>query len=116
MKLVIDISEADYKKVKDGRTPVAMMRKAIRNGIRVPDDQADKINCLAAEDEIAKSFVEDVEAVKEHLPRERRTCEYWNGSVCTGFSEAICKYQDYDVHAFWEGVPCKIGCRKNGRA
>lgn len=32
MKLVIDISEDDYRKVQDGRASVSMMRKAIRNG------------------------------------------------------------------------------------
>ena len=32
MKLIIDISEDDYKKVLDGRASVSMMRKAIGNG------------------------------------------------------------------------------------
>lgn len=32
MKLVIDISEDDYRKVQDGRASVSMMRKAITNG------------------------------------------------------------------------------------
>ena len=36
MKLVIDISEDDYKKVQDGRAGVSMMRKAIRNGTPLP--------------------------------------------------------------------------------
>ena len=31
MKVVIDISEEDYKKVQDGRASVAMMRDAIKN-------------------------------------------------------------------------------------
>ena len=33
MKLVIEISEDDYRKVKDGRASVSTMQKAIRNGI-----------------------------------------------------------------------------------
>ena len=32
MKLVIEMSEDDYRKVQDGRASVSMMRKAIRNG------------------------------------------------------------------------------------
>lgn len=32
MKIVIDISEDDYRKVQDGRASVSMMRKAIANG------------------------------------------------------------------------------------
>lgn len=36
MKLVIDISEDDYRKAKDGRASVSMMRKAIRNGKPLP--------------------------------------------------------------------------------
>ena len=36
MKLVIDISEDDYRKVQDGRASVSMMRKAIRNGTPLP--------------------------------------------------------------------------------
>ena len=33
MKIVIDISEEDYRRVQDGRASVSMMKKAIRNGI-----------------------------------------------------------------------------------
>ena len=33
MKIVIKISEDDYRKVQDGRASVSMMQKAIRNGI-----------------------------------------------------------------------------------
>ena len=33
MKIVIDISEDDYRKVQDGRASVSMMRNAIRKGI-----------------------------------------------------------------------------------
>lgn len=36
MKIVIDISEDDYRKVQDGRASVSMMRKAIRNGTPLP--------------------------------------------------------------------------------
>lgn len=36
MKLVIDISEDDYRKVQDGRASVSMMRKTIRNGNPLP--------------------------------------------------------------------------------
>ena len=36
MKLVIEISEDDYRKVKDGRASVSMMQKAIRNGTPLP--------------------------------------------------------------------------------
>lgn len=36
MKLVIDISEDDYRKVQDGRASVSMMRKVIRNGTPLP--------------------------------------------------------------------------------
>ena len=32
MKIVIDISEEDYRKVQDGRASVSMMLNAIRNG------------------------------------------------------------------------------------
>lgn len=32
MKIAIDISEEDYRKVQDGRASVAMMRDAIKNG------------------------------------------------------------------------------------
>lgn len=32
MKIAIDISEDDYRKVQDGRASVTMMRDAIRNG------------------------------------------------------------------------------------
>ena len=32
MQIVINISEEDYRKVKDGRASVSMMRNAIRNG------------------------------------------------------------------------------------
>ena len=32
MKLVIEMSEDDYRKVQDGRASVSMMRKAIANG------------------------------------------------------------------------------------
>ena len=42
MKLIIEISEADYTKVKYGRAPVAIMREAIRNGAPLSNDQADK--------------------------------------------------------------------------
>jgi len=33
MEIVIRLTEDDYKKVQDGRAPVAVMRNAIRNGI-----------------------------------------------------------------------------------
>ena len=36
MKLVIDISEDDYRKVQDGRASVRLMRKAIANGTPLP--------------------------------------------------------------------------------
>ena len=36
MKLVIDISEDDYRKVQDGRAGIMLMRKAIRNGTPLP--------------------------------------------------------------------------------
>lgn len=36
MKLVIDISEDDYRKVQDGRASVSMMLKAIRSGTPLP--------------------------------------------------------------------------------
>ena len=36
MKLVIEISEEDYRKVEDGRCPVSVMRDAIRNGTPLP--------------------------------------------------------------------------------
>lgn len=36
MKLIIDISEDDYRKVQDGRGSVSMMRKVIRNGTPLP--------------------------------------------------------------------------------
>ena len=36
MRIVIDISEDDYRKVQDGRASVSMMRKAIRNGTPLP--------------------------------------------------------------------------------
>jgi hypothetical protein len=36
MRLVIDISEDDYRKVQDGRASVSMMQKAIRNGTQLP--------------------------------------------------------------------------------
>lgn len=36
MKIVVDISEDDYRKVQDGRAGVSMMRKAIRNGSPLP--------------------------------------------------------------------------------
>lgn len=36
MKIVIEVSEYDYRKVQDGRASVSMMRKAIRNGTPLP--------------------------------------------------------------------------------
>ena len=36
MKLVIEMSEDDYRKVQDGRASVSMMRKAIANGTPLP--------------------------------------------------------------------------------
>lgn len=36
MKLVIEMPEAEYKKVKEGRASVSMMREAIRNGTPLP--------------------------------------------------------------------------------
>ena len=36
MKIIIDISEDDYRKVQDGRASVSMMQKAIRNGTPLP--------------------------------------------------------------------------------
>lgn len=36
MKIVIDITEDDYRKVQDGRASVAMMRNAIKNGTALP--------------------------------------------------------------------------------
>ena len=36
MKIVIDIPEEEYAKVKDGRASVSMMRDAIRNGTLLP--------------------------------------------------------------------------------
>ncbi len=49
MKLVIEISEDDYRKAQDGRASVTMMRNAIRNGILLPKRygkliDADKLN------------------------------------------------------------------------
>jgi hypothetical protein len=35
MKLVIEMSEDDYRKVQDGRASVSMMRKAIANGTQL---------------------------------------------------------------------------------
>ena len=36
MKLIIDISDEDYRKVKDGKASVVSMRDAIRNGTPLP--------------------------------------------------------------------------------
>lgn len=36
MKIVINISEDDYRKVQDGRVSVSTMRNAIRNGTPLP--------------------------------------------------------------------------------
>lgn len=36
MKIVIEMTEDDYKKVKDGRVPITMMRNTIRNGTPLP--------------------------------------------------------------------------------
>lgn len=36
MKVAIDISEDDYRKVQDGRASITMMRDAIRNGTPLP--------------------------------------------------------------------------------
>ena len=52
MKMVIDISEDDYRKVQDGRASVSMMRKAIRNGIPLPKGHGRLIDADALEKEI----------------------------------------------------------------
>ena len=36
MQIVIEMSEEDYRKVKDGRASVSSMRDAIRNGTPLP--------------------------------------------------------------------------------
>ena len=41
MQIVINISEEDYHKVKDGRASVSMMRNAIRNGTPLPKGHGD---------------------------------------------------------------------------
>ena len=37
MKIVIDISEEDYRRVQDGRAGVSMMRNAIKSGTQLTD-------------------------------------------------------------------------------
>jgi hypothetical protein len=46
MKIVVEISEDDYRKVQDGRASVSMMRKAIGNGTPL-----DKIRAEIAEEQ-----------------------------------------------------------------
>ena len=52
MKIVIDISQGDYKKVQDGRASVSMMRKVIRNGTPLPKGHGRLIDA----DEITKDL------------------------------------------------------------
>lgn len=52
MKVVIDISEDDYRKVQDGRASVAMMRDVIRNGAPLPKGCGDLIDA----NELYKDF------------------------------------------------------------
>ena len=52
MKVVIDISEEDYKKVQDGRASVAMMRDAIKNGTPLPKGYGNLIDA----NELYKDF------------------------------------------------------------
>ena len=44
MKIVIDIPEEEYAKVKDGRASVSMMRDAIRNGALLPKGHGEMVD------------------------------------------------------------------------
>lgn len=39
-----------------------------------------KVICNVTEEEVAKSFIEDVEQVKEHLPRRKNIFCIWHGN------------------------------------
>lgn len=54
MKVVINITDDDYRKVIDGRASVAMMRDVIRNGAVIPKGHGDLIDA----NELYKDFVD----------------------------------------------------------
>lgn len=73
MKLIIDISEDDYRKVQDGRGSVSMMRKVIRNGTPLPKGHGRLI--ILSED-----------AVKRKQTHLNLSCQSWISEI--GLSEA----------------------------
>lgn len=67
MKLIIDISEDDYKKVLDGRASVSMMRKAIGNGTPLEQEPCD--DCIKREDALMCLTGEWTESTDELIHR-----------------------------------------------
>lgn len=68
MKVAIDISEDDYRKVQDGRASITMMRDAIRNGTPIA------LNTLAdalMEERIRGELTSDTDFVKDIIPDVR---------------------------------------------
>lgn len=64
MKIVIDIPEEEYAKVKDGRASVSMMRDAIRNGTLLPKGHGRLIDA------------EDLLRYIDSMPSELNVCAY----------------------------------------
>ena len=60
MKIVIDIPEEEYAKVKDGRASVSMMRDAIRNGTLLPKGHGRIGDIDAFADEYKYCFLSEV--------------------------------------------------------
>ena len=90
MKLIIDISEDDYKKVLDGRASVSMMRKAIGNG--TPLKQEQKTNML--------------DKIKAEIERERsfqRTMDEYD--IATGLRTALEIIDKYKAESL-DQEPC----------
>lgn len=86
MKIVIDISEEDYRKVQDGRASVSMMRKSIRNGIPLPKGHGDLID--------RSLLLEDME----------RGYRFANELVALGFAESFIEHAPTIIEADKEGA------------
>ena len=64
MKIVIELTEDEYKKVQDGRAPVTVMRNAIRNGTPLPKGHG----ALKDADEVMKVMESNFDMQDLYLP------------------------------------------------
>ena len=79
MKLVIEISEDDYRKVKDGRASVSMMQKAIRNGTPLPKGHG---------------RLGDLDKIKKEMQNYHDDCAKTSEYTRLGFETAIAVVED----------------------